>query len=556
MTRFRELIDSLTGTSHQLEAEDIDRLHVLLSEWQVLSDLWIADLVLWLPAGNGRFRAVDHCRPGTGSTIHLDDVVGLLAAPARSKYLQQAIEYNAIIAPSAIRWAGSYAVEEKYVPIVHHGRTIAVLSAEKNPTARPGFGFEVHNWFEELATMLAEMLTTGEYPSDISPAPGRGGTPRVSDGVVWLDPDGVVKEMSPNAHSCFRHLGISGDLRGRVLAEVVTDMVLDHTQVDETLPVVVMGRAAWMTEIESSTGIATLRAFPLSYEGRRLGAILLCRNVTEHRRHERELLSKDATIREIHHRVKNNLQTVSALLRMQARRSNSDEVKKALGQAERRVSTVAHAHEALSHTVDETIDFDEMMTAIMRMAGSVASTQGDASIHLDGSFGLVDADAASSLAIVLAELVTNAIEHGMDGKAEKGTVTIRVRRYEGNDAEKQTDDSSDETHEDGSQCLDEGCGDTSLTVTDEPQTKTKITGHSHRCDDDGEPVNTMATLEIDVIDDGKGLSVDANVSGLGAYIVRTFVNVELHGSIEWLPGKDGIGTRVHVIARIPVRSRP
>ena len=54
---------------------------------------------------------------------------------------------------------------------------------------------------------------------------------------------------------------------------------------------------------------------------------MLCRDVSDLRSKERELVTKDATIREIHHRVKNNLQTVAALLRMQARRIESAEAK-------------------------------------------------------------------------------------------------------------------------------------------------------------------------------------------------------------------------------------
>ena len=73
-------------------------------------------------------------------------------------------------------------------------------------------------------------------------------------------------------------------------------------------------------------------------------------------------MTKDATIREIHHRVKNNLQTVAALLRMQARRLPDGEARSALDEAVRRVGTIATVHETLSHGFDETVDFDEVIT--------------------------------------------------------------------------------------------------------------------------------------------------------------------------------------------------
>ena len=61
-----------------------------------------------------------------------------------------------------------------------------------------------------------------------------------------------------------------------------------------------------------------------------MGGLILVRDVTQLRDRERELITKDVTIREIHHRVKNNLQTVSSLLKIQARKSDSEEVKNSL----------------------------------------------------------------------------------------------------------------------------------------------------------------------------------------------------------------------------------
>jgi two-component system, sensor histidine kinase PdtaS len=60
-----------------LEPADTEWLHQLVGDWQLISDLSFADLVLWLPdrAAHG-WVAVAHCRPSTGATVHYDDVVG------------------------------------------------------------------------------------------------------------------------------------------------------------------------------------------------------------------------------------------------------------------------------------------------------------------------------------------------------------------------------------------------------------------------------------------------------------------------------------------------
>ncbi len=93
---------------------------------------------------------------------------------------------------------------------------------------------------------------------------------------------------------------------------------------------------------------------------------MLVRDVTELRRREEQLLTKDATIREIHHRVKNNLQTVAALLRLQARRTAPPEAREALRESVRRVTSIALVHETLSQTLDESVAFDSIADELVR----------------------------------------------------------------------------------------------------------------------------------------------------------------------------------------------
>ncbi|MDU0969103.1 MAG: histidine kinase N-terminal domain-containing protein [Actinomycetaceae bacterium] len=480
------LNDLVTSIGADLSREEINRLHVLVSDWQVLSDFALADAVLWVQGSDGRYMAVAQCRPGTGATIHLDDVVGLYASPMRAAQLKQALNESAPRYAPELRWAGSYSVSEVHVPVCVEGRNVAVCSLETSSQSMRR-NAESLRWFEEIADALASMLAVGRYPYESAPTSSSHGIPRVSDGAIYLDNDGLVQHITPNARSCFRRLGYKDSLEGRILAEVVTDLVSSTAPVDETLAVVVMGRAAWVSEVESSSGTVSLRALPLFRDGERAGAALLCRDVSEMRRKERELLSKDATIREIHHRVKNNLQTVSALLRMQARRSDNPEVKQALGEAERRVATIAQVHQELSQNIDETVDFDQMMDRIIRMAAQTAAPDQKVTTSLSGTFGRVDADAASALAVVLAELVTNAVEHGFEGRTS-GTVTVTSQREDGH------------------------------TV-------------------------------IHVIDDGTGIDPQAPSTGLGTQIVKTLVSSELHGSIVWQVRESG-GTDAVIHAQL------
>jgi two-component sensor histidine kinase len=138
------------------------------------------------------------------------------------------------------------------------------------------------------------------------------------------------------------------------------------------------------------------------------------------RRRERELLTKEATIREIHHRVKNNLQTVAALLRLQARRLHAPEARAALEEAVRRVGSIAIVHETLSHAPEEIVDFDDIADRVAMMAGEVSSPEVRVMPKITGQFGMLPASVATPLAMVLTELLQNALQHGFGGPTVRG----------------------------------------------------------------------------------------------------------------------------------------
>ncbi|MFI2754604.1 sensor histidine kinase [Cellulomonas sp. P22] len=470
------------ATRHaSLDAADLEWLHLLVGDWQVISDLAFADLVMWLPTADGDFIAIAQCRPSTGATVHYDDVVGSRAPDGQRPQLQRSLTEVRALRSREPRWFGSYAVREEAVPVVRAGRAIAVIARQTNlGGARTPSRLELN--YVEAADELMGMIGRGEFPAPNAATGPRRGAPRVGDGLIRLNSEGEVLYASPNALSCFHRLGALGDLVGRSLIEVTTELVEHKAPVDESMPLVVMGRAPWRVDIESRGVVLSLRAVPLTERGQRLGAVLLCRDVSELRRRERELITKDATIREIHHRVKNNLQTVAALLRLQSRRMSNPEAREALDEAMRRVATIALVHETLSQTLDESVPFDDLVGRSLRLAADVASAGSSVRTVVSGSFGLVPAEDATALALVLTELVTNAVEHGLSAVGG-GTVEVTAER-------------------------------------------------------DGQ------ALRVVVADDGGGLPDSAGAgSGLGTQIVQTLVANELRGSIEWGP-REGRGTQV------------
>ena len=156
-----------------------------------------------------------------------------------------------------------------------------------------------------------------------------------------------------------------------------------------------------------------VRCIPLVSRGEVTGAAILLRDVTDLRRRDRLLLTKDATIREVHHRVKNNLQTISSLLRLQARRLDESEAagRTALLEAERRIRAIALVHEILARDTAEQVPFEEIVSALVNMIRETNTIAFPVTVEVDGGLGDVEAAVATPLAVAVAELLQNAMEH-------------------------------------------------------------------------------------------------------------------------------------------------
>jgi two-component sensor histidine kinase len=174
--------------------------------------------------------------------------------------------------------------------------------------------------------------------------------------------------------------------------------------------------------MENAGGTIDLLVLPVSQGEDRVGALILLQNVTELRRRERELVTKDATIREIHHRVKNNLQTVSALLRLQARRIDDPAANAALNEAVRRIASIALVHETLSSGSDSSVAFDDVLDRLVTHSLDLSSRMNELVITRTGFLGSLDPMIATPLSLVVTELIHNALEHGL----EKGGSSLEI----------------------------------------------------------------------------------------------------------------------------------
>jgi two-component sensor histidine kinase len=424
-------LGDLARARTDLGREDVEWLHRLVGEWQLVSDLSFADLLLRVRTREGTWLTVAHKRPTTGPTAHPHDVVGLEVDGPEASRVERAWAGGGIVRDGE---RGRTQVRLEAVPVRRGDRVVAVVTRETDPAATR-VPSQLELTYLTTAGELLQMTAEGTFPfPGAQPDPEL--APRVGDGLVRLDRTGHVVYASPNGLSAFRRLGVEADLIGLHLGQTVARLsaapgALDEPRGSAALAAVLRFREPRESDVEAQGATVLVRALPLVPGGEPRGALVLVRDVTELRRRDRQILGKDATIREIHHRVKNNLQTVAALLRLQARRLDVPEARAALEESVRRVASIAVVHEVLSQAPDETAAFDAVADQVLAMCAEVAAPESAVRVVREGAPGLLPAEVATPLALVLTELVQNAVEHGFPDGLDG---TVRVCFDRGDDA--------------------------------------------------------------------------------------------------------------------------
>ncbi|CAN5125389.1 PAS domain-containing sensor histidine kinase [soil metagenome] len=475
----------------ELDSPRLGHLQRLVASWGLLADFCFADLLLFSPevqSRGTRFVVLGQIRPTTGQTVYRRDWVGTVADETERPLVARTFRLGEIIAGEINIPPVKERVRVLGIPVRWHGDIVGVLTRESTPSfgRQPG---ELERTYVEVFNRFARMIAAGDFPFAREQADTEE-APRVGDGVILLDGQGRVQYTSPNSVSALHRLGVHANAEGMRLGELGLDESPIRTAFSMPGPVTL--------EIEQAPDVTVvLRCIPLVEKGEIAGAVVLFRDISELRRRDRLLLSKDATIREIHHRVKNNLQTISSLLRLQGRRLESPEAKAAIEESVLRVRSIALVHEILSREAGGDVPFVDIVRPLTRMIEeSLHSAERPVRCVVEGEAGTLPAIVATPLAVVLNELLQNAFDHAYPlGRFQSGEVCVSLARYE-------------------------------------------------------------SELVVRLSDDGIGLpagfSIEAS-TGLGLSIVRTLVQSELNGRIDIASGEgDGDRPGTVVTVRLPL----
>ena len=457
------------------DKEQVAVLQRLIRTWGLLADLALGDVLMLAPTSKDPnvYVVVANVRASTAPTLYTHDPIGdrhrsenrpLVDAAFKTGQLQRDVVTLGPHFPDGD-------AEIVAAPVVSDGAVIGVVLRERRLSGRELLKLELT--YLSLSDRLMQMVSEGSFPFAGKAEP-QYGAPRVGDGLLVIDSDRKINFQSPNAMSALHRLGIQRN----PTAARVDELGLDDSFVRTAFAM----KTAVIQEVERRDVTVSFRCLPLLRDGEIDGGFILLRDVSELKRRDRLLVSKDATIREIHHRVKNNLQTISSLLRLQARRVQSEEGKFALAESVRRIAAIAIVHETLANdfSEDATGDdapFEDVARPLIRLIEEgLQSRENPIQFALVGEAGRLPLIRSMPLAVVLTELLQNVVDHAFPPEVLPNGGRMVTVSFDANDDE----------------------------------------------------------LIVTVADNGVGPPEGfdfANASGLGLTLVHTFVTTELNGTI-------------------------
>jgi len=397
-----------------LSPAQIEILDKLSSILPLVSDLAHAQLSVYTKASDENLLViVAQLKPNTSFSQYKPNLLGTTVYAAEEPLIWRTMLTGQPICGQR-EWALGMLMEMQTYPIRdYEGNIIAVASFETIPdeTRSDGYNILIETAYKLL--IAARPLVDNKLYRSLS----------ASDGIIITDERGKIIFANAAASSIYKVLGISR-IVGRHIYDRQINMRITKKTTTNQMP--------YETELEAGNLVLVQRTIPIIQGGQVVRTVIIVSDVTELKKKEKELLIKSAVIQEIHHRVKNNLQTIASLLRLQARRTNSQLVKAALRESVNRILSISVVHEFLSQQDAEIIDVAEVAKNILDLVIQNMLEPGfNLQTIFNGETVILPSEQASSLALVINELIQNSIEHGFVGRPE-GVIGVDIATSQDN----------------------------------------------------------------------------------------------------------------------------
>ena len=474
----------LTGICGALAEPEQALLERIQRGMAITADLSRADLLLVCPRNMDEVVAVAQAQPHSIASIYETSLVNktltrvdapvILSAWHRRRHVRTQRD----LIPT-----GTPIMQDVYPIHGSDGEVIALFSIETSLIQLERHQ-QRHTSFRRAIKWLQGMCMRGELAdaAELSPF-------GEWDGIVLVDAQRRITYLNGIANNLYRKLGYMDDMRGKRLSSL-------GTRDDEMVVAALKARRPLEHQVEENQHIWIRKVLPVwppatmpgrlqqlfsgqTRSGDVGGALILVHDDTEEQRKQQELDVKVTMIQEVHHRVKNNLQTIAALLRMQARRAESEATQHELQEAIARILSVAVIHEFLSLKETQSINIRDVGQRIVSQVRQIVTPGKQISLSVDGPAIHLASQQATACALVVNELIQNAMEHGFETQ-DQGH--IRLTLIDGGDS-----------------------------------------------------------VRLEVSDNGESLPADFSLdkpTSLGLQIVRTLVEGDLRGRV-WLENRDG-----------------
>jgi len=394
-----------------LDEEDIFKIEQMSSCIKSFADILNADVFIDCPTREAdEAIVVAEAKPINRPSLYQKTVVGELALRDNEPAVLRTLDLGIATKDLKALTQENISVRQTVSAIENNGKIIGVLIVEKDITEKINKNKHMEMLAEGYQQLANTLVSSTENENNIAD--------HLDEAVIIFDEEGVVRFKNPIADLLYKKLGYKETLIG---------MDYDNLALDDTNFVEVMSSPN-SNECEVHLGKYFFKVKRIILTDKNLKLVTMIRDITMMKEKDKELILKSVAIKEIHHRVKNNLQTIASLLRLQARRSDSQQTKDALNESMNRILSIAATHELLSKEGLDEVNIQEVINNIKNNAiryFNVANK--NIEVNLIGDNFKVSSDKATSIALVVNELLQNSLQYAFIDKPS-GNIDLIIEK--------------------------------------------------------------------------------------------------------------------------------
>ncbi|MGV8146803.1 MAG: histidine kinase N-terminal domain-containing protein [Alkaliphilus sp.] len=397
-----------------LRKNDIDLLEKIAEALPTIADLVRADVFIDCITKNPNDAiVVAEAKPTVCDSMYKETVVGELALRKNEPAALRTLETGTITRDLKALTQENMDVNQNVAPIKNDsGRVIGVLIMEQDITGKLNKSRHMEMLTETNEQLTKTLMSFMSIENSL--------TYHIDDSIVLFNKYGITVYANPVAENLYRKLGYKNSIIGMHHGNLAVG--------GNSFEKAFSKQAIEDFEIEIGNMSLQVKYVAMKQEDETMGLVMMIKDITDFKEKERELISKSVAIKEIHHRVKNNIQTIASLLRLQARRVESEYVKKIFEESISRIMSIAVTHEILAQKGVDEVDLKDILFKIKEntLFYKVANER-KIIVRIKGDSFLVNSDTATSIALVVNELLHNALEHGFKEKTD-GLVEINIQK--------------------------------------------------------------------------------------------------------------------------------